>query len=221
LRANNESFAVKSRKIAEYLLKIKAVRIAVESPFTWSSGWRSPIYCDNRLILSYPEIREEVKQAFVELVREKYPHADGIAGVATGAIAWGALVADELGLPFVYVRAKAKGHGLQNLVEGKVKPDMTLVVIEDLVSTGKSSVAAVKSLQEAGAEVLGTLSIFSYGFPQADQAFAATKTSYSPLTNLEALLEKAIEIDYLGAQEKDTIFSWQQNPAEWGPKIDQ
>ncbi len=149
------------------------------------------------------------------MIQEKYPHVDAIAGVATGAIAWGALVADAMGLPFVYIRAKAKGHGLQNLVEGKVEAGKSYVVIEDLVSTGKSSVAAIKALQETGADVVGTLCIFSYGFPQADQAFAATKTPYFPLTNLATLLEKAIENNYLKALERETVISWQQNPESW------
>lgn len=203
-------------KIADYLLKIKAVRINSEEPFTWSSGWKSPIYCDNRLTLSYPEIRKEITEAFVRKIKASYQDVEAIAGVATGAIALGVLVAEALGLPFVYIRSKAKGHGMQNLVEGNVEADKNYVVIEDLVSTGKSSVQAVKALQAVGVKVLGTISIFSYGFPQATKAFETTGTAYDSLINLSELLQKAIEIDYLHASEKETIFSWQQNPEAWG-----
>ena len=213
--ANHQYLVVESSKIAEYLLKIKAVRLAVNEPFTWSSGWRSPIYCDNRLILSYPEYRKEIAKAFVEIIQDKYPNAKAIAGVATGAIAWGVLVAEAMGLPFVYIRSKAKGHGLQNLVEGKVDPETPYVIIEDLISTGKSSVAALKALQAAGAQVQGTLSIFSYGFPQATELFETTGTAFHPLTNLATLLEKAIEIDYLEPREQETVMAWQQAPSTW------
>ena len=185
-------------KIAEDLLKIKAVSLRPETPFTWSSGWRSPIYCDNRLTLSYPEIRQAITAGFVAHIRKHYPEVQGIAGVATGAIALGALVAAELNLPMVYIRSKAKGHGMQNLVEGHLEAGNKYVVIEDLVSTGKSSVQAVKALQEGGATVMGTVAIFSYGFPQADAAFADTGTPYHSLTNLQA-----------------TIFEWQQAPESW------
>ncbi|MDX2249574.1 MAG: orotate phosphoribosyltransferase [Bacteroidia bacterium] len=205
-------------KIAEYLLKIKAVRINTREPFTWSSGWKSPIYCDNRLTLSYPEIRTAIRDAFIERIRHSFPEVTGIAGVATGAIASGVLVADVLNLPFVYIRPQPKGHGLQNLVEGRVEENGKYVVIEDLVSTGGSSVKAVKALQETGATVLFTYSVFSYGFPQADIAYAETGTGYLPLTNLQELLQKAAEIDYLRPEEMATIFEWQKDPANWkGP----
>ncbi|MFK7926035.1 MAG: orotate phosphoribosyltransferase [Bacteroidia bacterium] len=207
---------MENTKIAEYLLKIKAVRIQAQDPFTWSSGWKSPIYCDNRLALSYPEIRKEITKGFVAKIKSMYPGATAIAGVATGAIAWGIMVAEAMDLPFVYIRAKAKGHGLQNMIEGRLEQDKQYVVIEDLVSSGKSSVAAVKAMQEQGATVLGTLSIFSYGFPQADTTFATTATAYTPLTNLQALLQKATEIDYLAAHEQETIFDWQKDPEKWG-----
>jgi len=207
---------VENTKIAEYLLKIKAVRIQAQDPFTWSSGWKSPIYCDNRLALSYPEIRKTVTNAFVDQIRSMYPDASAIAGVATGAIAWGVMVAEAMNLPFVYIRAKAKGHGLQNMIEGRLEQDKSYVVIEDLVSSGKSSVAAVKAMQEQGASILGTLSIFSYGFPQAEATFATTDTHYTPLTNLQTLLQKATEIDYLAAHEQQTIFDWQKDPENWG-----
>ncbi|WNJ19798.1 orotate phosphoribosyltransferase [Pontibacter sp. G13] len=206
---------VTSSKIAEYLLKIKAVKIDVGNPFQWSSGWKSPIYCDNRLTLSHPEIRDFIKHGFVERVKAEYPEATGIVGVATGAIALGVLVADEMGLPFIYVRSKAKGHGMQNLLEGDVDSNGKYVVIEDLVSTGCSSVKAVQAVQATGATVLGTISIFSYGFPQAKAAFEETGTQYDSLTNLKTLLEKAQEFDYLQADEQATIFDWQQDPANW------
>ncbi|MEZ4773682.1 MAG: orotate phosphoribosyltransferase [Bacteroidia bacterium] len=202
-------------KIAEYLLKIKAIRINTREPFTWSSGWKSPIYCDNRLTLSYPEIRTAIRDAFIQKIRDNYPEVTAIAGVATGAIASGALVADAMNLPFIYVRPQPKGHGLQNMVEGEVDPKGKYVVIEDLVSTGGSSVKAVKAIQETGAAVLVTYSIFSYGFPQADAAYAETGTGYSPLTNLQELLQKAAEIDYLRPEEMATIFEWQKDPANW------
>ncbi|MEZ4828635.1 MAG: orotate phosphoribosyltransferase [Bacteroidia bacterium] len=202
-------------KIAEYLLKIKAIRLNTEEPFTWSSGWKSPIYCDNRLTLSYPEIRTAIRDAFIEKIRQHFPEVTGIAGVATGAIASGVLVADALGLPFIYVRPQPKGHGLQNLIEGKISPEGQYVVIEDLVSTGGSSVKAVKAIQETGATVLVTYSIFSYGFPHAEIAYAETGTGYSPLTNLAELLQKATEIDYLRPEEMATILEWQKDPANW------
>lgn len=206
---------VEYSKIAEYLLKIKAIRINTREPFTWSSGWKSPIYCDNRLTLSYPEIRTAIRDAFIQKIRDNYPEVTAIAGVATGAIASGALVADAMNLPFIYVRPQPKGHGLQNMVEGEVDPKGKYVVIEDLVSTGGSSVKAVKAIQETGAAVLVTYSIFSYGFPQADAAYAETGTGYSPLTNLQELLQKAAEIDYLRPEEMATIFEWQKDPANW------
>ena len=206
---------MESSKIAEYLLKIKAVRLSVNEPFTWSSGWKSPIYCDNRLTLSYPEIRRDLTSSFVERIRGTFPQVTGIAGVATGAIALGALVAEAMGLPFVYIRSKAKGHGMQNMVEGKVDPKGQYVIIEDLVSTGMSSVKAVKALQETGATVLHTYAIFSYGFDRATAAFVETGTSYEPLTDLESLLQKAIAIDYLSGDEKATIEAWRKDPQAW------
>lgn len=208
--------SIESDKIAAYLLEIKAVRLSPAEPFTWSSGWKSPIYCDNRLVLSFPEARDYVAASFVTRIQESYPQADGIIGVATGAIAWGVLVAEKLQLPFAYVRAKAKGHGLQNLLEGKVESGKSYVVIEDLVSTGKSSAQAVRAIQESGATVLTTLSIFSYGFPQAEKTFSETGTTYQSLTNLATLLEKAEQNAYLQGQEQETIFAWQQAPDSWG-----
>lgn len=204
-----------SSKIAEDLLKIKAVSLRLDPPYTWSSGWQSPIYCDNRLTLSYPEVRKNITQMFVESVRKLYPEATGIAGVATGAIALGAMVATDLNLPMIYVRSKAKGHGMQNLLEGRVDPKGKYVIIEDLISTGKSSLQAVKAVQASGAEVLGTIAIFSYGFPKADEGFAASGTAYHSLTNLATLLEKATEIDYLRPEDRATILNWQKDPGNW------
>lgn len=206
---------MQNRKIAEYLLKIKAVALRPESPFTWASGWQSPIYCDNRLTLSWPEIRSAIRDAFVARIRAEHPQATGIAGVATGAIAQAALVAEALDLPMIYIRDKAKGHGKQNRIEGQLDPNGKYVVLEDLVSTGGSSARAVKAIQEAGATVLGTLAIFSYGFPQAETAFAETGTGYDSLTTLDVLLEKAIEIDYLSAEQQATILRWQEAPDQW------
>ncbi len=204
-------------KVAEDLLKIKAVQFSLNPAFTWASGWRSPIYCDNRKTLSHPEVRTFIRDAFVEQVRAEYPEATGIAGVATGAIAQGALVADQLGLPFIYIRSKAKGHGMQNLIEGALDPAGKYVVIEDLISTGMSSARAVSALLETGATVLGTLAIFSYGFPKAKETFNATGTSFDTLTNMQALMEEAQKIDYLRPEEKAVIESWQQAPDQWQP----
>ena len=202
-------------KIAEDLLQIQAVKLSTDPPFTWSSGWRSPIYCDNRFALSFPAVRGRIRDAFVAEVQARYPGATTVVGVATGAIAWGLLVAEALELPFAYVRAKAKGHGMQNLIEGKVETGEKVVVIEDLVSTGGSSTAAVKALQAAGAEVLGTVAIFSYGFPEADAAFAATGTPFQALTSLEVLLAAATQQGYLPASAHETIMVWQKAPASW------
>jgi orotate phosphoribosyltransferase len=203
-------------KIAEYLLKIKAVRLNPREPFTWSSGWKSPIYCDNRLALSFPEIRTAIRDAFAEKIRRDLSSVYGIVGVATGAIAWGALVADKLGIPFAYVRSSAKGHGLQNLIEGQVEAGKSYVIIEDLISTGKSSALAVESVQATGAEVMGTLAIFSYGFPQATETFRRTGTTYHSLTNLSVLLRKATQIAYIHGEDQETILAWQQQPEIWG-----
>ncbi|MEM7656147.1 MAG: orotate phosphoribosyltransferase [Bacteroidota bacterium] len=212
---NQNQKAVFANKIAEDLLKIKAVVFRPSEPFQWSSGWKSPIYCDNRLTLSHPEIRDRIADAFVSHIREHYPDVEGIAGVATGAIALGALVADRMDLPMVYVRSKAKGHGMQKLVEGHLKEGGKYVVVEDLISTGRSSVQAVNALKEEGGVVLGTIAIFNYGFPKAEEAFAATETPFHSLTNLEALLAKAIENAYLRPDEQVNIREWQQAPEIW------
>lgn len=207
---------MESSKIAEYLLKIKAVEFRPDQPFTWASGWKSPIYCDNRKTLSFPEVRRAITDAFVNKVRQSYPDAKAVAGVATGGIAQAALVADALDMPMIYVRSKAKGHGLENMVEGKVDPSTSYIVIEDLVSTGGSSAKAVSAILDTGASVAGTISIFSYGFPQATETFAATGTTYEPLTTLETMLKKAEEIGYLTAEQMAAVREWRLDPANWG-----
>lgn len=203
------------RKIAEKLLKIKAIKLQPTMPFTWASGWKSPIYCDNRKTLSYPEVRTEVKNDFCKLIKEKYPNAEVIAGVATGAIAQGALVAEELGLPFVYVRSSPKGHGLENLIEGDLKPKQKVVVIEDLISTGGSSLKAVEAIRDNGCEVLGMMAIFTYEFPQATEAFKEHKVQLTTLSNYSTMLEVALEIDYIAHNEMETLQEWRKDPANW------
>lgn len=209
------SIPVNASKIAEYLLKIKAIRLSIQNPFTWSAGWKSPIYCDNRLILSHPAIRNDIRDAFVAEVRSRYPEAEAIAGVATGGIAMGALVADVLGLPFIYVRPTPKSHGLKNQIEGDVKEGQKFVVIEDLVSTGNSSAAAVTALQETGVSVLGTLAVFSYGFSKADVRFAETGTPFHTLATLPVLLEEAAKLEYIKPEEMEVIMEWRKAPSKW------
>lgn len=208
--------SAESHKIAEYLLKIKAVKFNLDEPFTWSSGWAAPIYCDNRLTLSHPEIRTYIRDAFVKKVRTNFPETEGIVGVATGAIAQGALVAQEMDFPMLYVRSSVKGHGMQNLIEGDREVATKYVVIEDLISTGRSSVRAVKALQDKGLEVLGTLSIFSYGFPQSAQAFNATGTTFVPLTTLDVMMEVGKKEGYLRDEDLEAVLEWQKDPASWG-----
>lgn len=204
-------------KIAEALLRIKAVRLNPANPFQWASGWLSPIYCDNRQTLSYPEIRSLVRDAFVAEVGASFPDADGVAGVATAGIPHGALLADALDLPFIYVRSKAKGHGLNNQIEGVLDPAKSYVVIEDLVSTGGSSLKAVDAIRAAGGKVTGLISVFNYGFPQAAQAFAEAKVEAKSLTGLEELLQKATENNYIQAAEMETILRWKNAPQDWSP----
>ena len=175
--------------LTHYLIEISAIKLSPEAPFTWASGRKSPIYCDNRVTLSYPKVRDEICKQFVEKIKAQYPQAEVIAGVATGGIAHGVLVAQALGLPFVYIRDKPKAHGRQNLVEGDLKPNQKVVVIEDLISTGGSSLKAVEGLRESGADVLGLLAIFTYGFPQAAEAFEAAKCNMDTLTCFAELIE--------------------------------
>lgn len=203
---------------AEKLLNIKAVKLQPSNPFTWASGWKSPIYCDNRKLMSYPEIRNFIKVEFARIILEKYPQTDAIAGVATGAIAPGALVADVLGLPFVYIRSSPKDHGLENLIEGDLKPKQKVVVIEDLVSTGGSSLKAVEAIRRDGSDVLGMLAIFTYGFPVATQNMKDARVELTTLCHYDAILNEALRVDYIDESELSTLQDWRQNPDTWGTK---
>lgn len=204
--------------VAAKLLKIKAVKLQPSNPFTWASGWKSPIYCDNRKTLSYPPLRNFIKLELARLIREKYEDVDAIAGVATGAIAQGAMVAEELGLPFVYVRSSPKDHGLENLIEGDLKPGMKVVVIEDLISTGGSSLKAVEAIRNDGSDVIGMLAIFSYGFPVAEEAFRKAKVELTTLSNYEAVLEIALATNYIHESELTALQEWRNAPSTWLPK---
>lgn len=200
---------------AEKLLKIKAVKLQPSNPFTWASGWKSPIYCDNRKLMSYPAIRNYIKVEFSRLILEKYPLTDAIAGVATGAIAPAAIVADALGLPFVYIRSAPKDHGLENLIEGDLKPKQKVVVIEDLVSTGGSSLKAVEAIRRDGSDVLGMLAIFSYGFPVAVKSMKEARVELTTLCNYDAILDEALKTDYIDESELKTLQDWRKNPEKW------
>jgi len=210
----------REKNIAFKLLQIKAIKLESTSYFRWASGWYSPIYCDNRKILSYPEVRMTVKEAFCERIKSAYPSVELIAGVATGAIAHGVLVADTLGLPFVYVRSSAKEHGLGNRIEGEAGRGSRVVVIEDLISTGKSSINAVEALRDCGCEVLGLAAVFSYNFDVADQNFRKANCPYLTLTNYNHLIELALEKDMLSHSEIKMLKEWQKDPANWKPKKD-
>lgn len=203
------------KMIASLLLQINAIKLSPDSPFTWASGWNSPIYCDNRRTLSHPEVREVIKQEFADLCRKMYPDADGIAGVATGAIAHGVLVADELDLPFIYVRPDAKKHGLGNQIEGEYKAGQKFVVIEDLISTGGSSLAAVDSMRSANIEVMGMLAIFSYGFPQAAENFEKANVRLNVLSNYSKLLELAVQGKYISDDQLASLEEWRKSPSTW------
>jgi orotate phosphoribosyltransferase len=201
---------------AKNLLQINAIIFNPANPFLWSSGWKSPIYCDNRKTLSYPEIRNFLKKSFASSIKNNYPQAEVIAGVATGAIAIGALTADELGLPFVYVRSKSKGHGLENMIEGDLRKGQKVVVIEDLVSTGKSSISAVHALRKAGAEVLGMNAIFSYGFDIASKNFLSADCPLHTLTNYETMIDIAVKEGYLEEKDIESLTEWRKDPSNWG-----
>lgn len=202
--------------IANYLLQINAIKLQPANPFTWASGWKSPIYCDNRKTLSYPEIRTAIRNGFVELIKKEFGELGQIAGVATGAIAQGALVADALSLPFVYVRSAAKGHGLENLIEGDLLPGKKIVVIEDLISTGGSSLKAVEELRKAGAEVLGMAAIFTYGFETAQKNFEAANCKLFTLSNYNSMVDAAVESGYITAADVDALKKWRVSPDTWG-----
>ena len=206
------------RLLAEKLLKISAINLQPENPFVWASGWNSPIYTDNRRTLSYPEVRTFIKVALCRVIMENFGEVDAIAGVATGAIAQGALVAETLGLPYVYVRSAPKDHGLENLIEGKLKPGQKVVVIEDLISTGGSSLKAVEAIRNAGCEVIGMAAIFTYGFPVAARKFKSAQVELITLSNYNAMLETALETNYIKPEDLETLQEWRKDPASWqGP----
>jgi orotate phosphoribosyltransferase len=204
-----------TKVVAEKLLQVNAVRLNPEQPFTWASGWKSPIYCDNRRVLSFPYIRDFIKSEMCNLVFEKFPDAELLAGVATAGIAWGAMAADQLKLPYVYVRPKPKEHGLGNQIEGFYIKGQKTVVIEDLVSTGKSSLQVVDLLKEAGLEVTGLCSIFTYGFPIATEAFKKASLNYYSLTNYPVLIELAVEKGLVTAAQQEILLNWRDDPANW------
>ena len=206
------------RLLAEKLLKISAIKLQPENPFVWASGWNSPIYTDNRRTLSYPEVRTFIKVELCRVIMENFGEVDAIAGVATGAIAQGALVAETLGLPYVYVRSAPKDHGLENLIEGNLKPGQKEVVIEDLISTGGSSLKAVEAIRNAGCEVIGMAAIFTYGFPVAARKFKSAQVELITLSNYNAMLETALETNYIKPEDLETLQEWRKDPASWqGP----
>jgi orotate phosphoribosyltransferase len=202
-------------KVAEFLLKIKAVKLQPEMPFTWASGWKSPIYCDNRKTLSYPDIRTYLRQKFVDLISDQYGKPDVIAGVATGGIALGALVAQEMGVPFVYVRSSSKAHGLNNQIEGEIHSGQSVVILEDLVSSGQSSLVAVDALREAGCVVKGMVAIFTYGFKAAEDNFENKKCTLHTLSDYETLLKQAVASDYINDTQLESLNDWRANPSIW------
>ena len=204
------------KKLAKALMDIKAVLLRPQEPFTWASGWHSPIYCDNRRILSHPELRAQVAQWLADKAMELYPEAEVVAGVATGAIAHGVLAADRMQKPFVYVRPKPKDHGTGSQIEGELAPGKKVVVIEDLISTGMSSLAAVKALRDAGAQVLGMVAIFTYGFDLAAQRFEEDKVRLDTLSDYSALVDVASETGYISSAAKSLLHEWRENPSEWG-----
>lgn len=205
-------------QIAEYLLQIKAIKLQPSEPFTWASGWKSPIYCDNRISLSYPDIRTFIRNALAESIDDNLGAVQAIAGVATAAIPQGALVADKMNLPFVYVRSSPKDHGRENLIEGEIIPGQKIVVIEDLVSTGKSSLKAVHALRDAGCDVLGLICVFNYGFVQAENNFAEASCPMISLCSYSDLLKKALASNYIKQEDLEALELWRQSPEKWGQK---
>ena len=222
LCTNNYQYQTKMKKletlVAEKLLKISAIKLQPEIPFVWASGWNSPIYTDNRKTLSYPELRSFIKVELCRFIMENFETPDAIAGVATGAIAQGALVADTLGLPYVYVRSTPKDHGLENLIEGNLNPGQKVVVIEDLISTGGSSLKAVEAIRNAGCEVIGMVAIFTYGFPVAVKRFSEAGVKLITLSNYNSMLEAAVESNYIKQSDLETLKEWRKDPANWAPK---
>lgn len=203
------------KAVAEKLLQVNAVKLNPAQPFTWASGWKSPIYCDNRKVLSFPYVRDFIKSEMCNVVFEKFPDAELLAGVATAGIAWGAMAADQLKLPYIYVRPKPKEHGLGNQIEGSFEKGQKTIVIEDLVSTGKSSLQVVDVLKAAGLEVIGMVSIFTYGFPVATEAFEKASLPYYSLTNYPTLIELALEKGIVGVDQQDILLKWRDDPAQW------
>jgi orotate phosphoribosyltransferase len=209
------SFDDPAYKIAEFLLQIKAIKLQPENPFTWASGWKSPIYCDNRKTLSYPSIRTYIRQAFVDSINANFAKPEVIAGVATGGIAVGALVAQEMNLPFVYVRSEAKKHGMTNMIEGEVNSGQSVVVIEDLISTGGSSMKAVEALREKGCDVKGMVAIFTYGLDVAAKNFKEAKCNVVTLTNYDVLINKAVQKQYINEKDVESLQLWKKDPSKW------
>jgi orotate phosphoribosyltransferase len=201
--------------VAGKLLQVKAIRLNVKEPFTWASGWKSPIYCDNRKVLSFPHVREFIKSEMCNVIFDKFPDAELLAGVATAGIAWGAMAADQLKLPYVYVRPKPKEHGLGNQIEGSYEAGQKVVVIEDLISTGKSSLEVVEVLRKAGVEVVGMVSIFTYGFNAAKEAFEKADVPYYSLTNYPTLIQLAIDKKIVDASQQEVLLKWSADPANW------
>jgi orotate phosphoribosyltransferase len=203
------------KAVAEKLLQSNAIKLGPQQPFTWASGWKSPIYCDNRRVLSFPYIRDFIKSEMCNVIFEQFPAADILAGVATAGIAWGAMAADQLKMPYIYVRPKPKEHGLGNQIEGFYEAGQKALVIEDLISTGKSSLQVCDVLKTAGVEVVGMVSIFNYGFTLADDVFKAAQIPYVSLTNYPTLIELAIEKGIVTAEQQNTLLNWQANPSGW------
>ena len=204
-------------KVADFLLQIKSIKLDPANPFTWASGWKSPIYCDNRKTLSYPEIRTYLRNLFIKIIRKRYPEVEVIAGVATGALAMGALIADQMELPFIYVRSKPKDHGLGNQIEGVAQTGSKVVVVEDLVSTGNSSLNAVNALRTQGLRVLGMTAIFTYEFPQVINNFKQNHCELITLSNYSTLIDLALEKKVVSKSQLQTLKSWRKNPGQWNP----
>ncbi|MGP1558066.1 MAG: orotate phosphoribosyltransferase [Porphyromonas gingivalis] len=202
--------------IASKLIEVKAIKLQPNNPFTWASGWKAPIYCDNRKTLSYPQIRSLIKLELARVISETFGDVEAIAGVATGAIAQGALVADLLGLPFVYVRSSPKDHGLENLVEGELKPNSKVVVIEDLISTGGSSLKAAEAIRNFGCEVLGMVAVYTHGFPMAEQNFEKAGVKLVALTDYDQVIEEALRTGYISAENVELLREWRKSPETWG-----
>jgi orotate phosphoribosyltransferase len=205
-------------RIAGELLRIQAVKLQPKDPFTWASGWKSPIYCDNRKTLSFPTVRTYIRQRFSELIEKEFGKPDVIAGIATGGIPQGVLVAQELGLPFIYVRSNVKDHGLGNLIEGTYEAGQNVIVVEDLISTGGSSLQGVQALKEAGLKVKGLIAIFSYGFDTADEAFEKAECPYVVLSDYDHLIEQAMNLGYIKEEELDQLKKWRELPSTWTPE---